>query len=122
MTIPQFQNENVSFLNDVIIRRSFYSSLLCFSIFFLLLLWKWPSLPSQIPLYYSLPRGTEQLGWSWEIILLPIFSFFLFIIHTLLAAKIHKSNLFFSKILMISQAIVVGLFLITFIKIVFLLS
>lgn len=91
-------------------------------IFLIIIIWKWKTLPPEIPLYYSLPRGNSQLGSPLFLLLLPGFSVFVFIINLILSSLFYGEEKLIAKILIITGFTVTILFLLTFIKIVFLIS
>lgn len=91
-------------------------------IFLIIFIWKWKSLPPDLPLFYSLPRGNSQLGSPLLLLLLPGFSLLVFIINLVLSALFYSEENLIAKLLMITGFTVTMLFLITFIKIVFLIS
>lgn len=91
-------------------------------IYCLVIIWKWSYLPSQVPLFYSVPKGEEQLGNKLQLLLLPIFSLVIFFINFILAVIFHSKEKLFSLLLIIISLISSLLLLITFIKIVFLIS
>lgn len=85
-------------------------------------LWKWSSLPPQLPLFYSLPRSTEQLGTPVTLLLLPTLSLLFFIINFLIAAVIYNRKRLAAMLLVITATVVSFLLLVTYIKIVFLVT
>lgn len=88
----------------------------------LILFWKWKSLPLQLPLFYSLPRGYEQLATPWQLLLLPIFSIVFFLINFLLAAYVWEKEKIASYLLAISGLVQAILFFLILIKILYLIS
>lgn len=91
-------------------------------IYLFLGVWKWKNLPPELPLFYSIPRGKEQLGTPFLLLLLPFFSFFFFIGNLLWASLLLEKERLAACILVTIGTITSCLFLITFIKIVFLIS
>ena len=91
-------------------------------IFLAVIVWKWRIFPPELPLYYSLPRGSEQLGSPMEFLLLPLFSTLIFIIHFLLAVLVYNFEKLASQILLISALITSIALLSTFVKIVLLIT
>lgn len=59
-------------LTDKYFQRSLFFSLLFLIMACLLLLLFWTKLPPQIPLFYSLPWGLEQLGSPIELLVFPL--------------------------------------------------
>ncbi|MBI2617458.1 hypothetical protein HYW55_04950 [Candidatus Gottesmanbacteria bacterium] len=116
------QTNTPSLLNDPIIRKSFSATLFFFLLFFLLFIWKWSSFPSELPLYYTRPRGPEQLGSMWELLLLPILSLSIFLIHFFIASRLFKREKLLSQLLMISQTVIIALLFITCAQIIFLIT
>jgi hypothetical protein len=59
---------------------------------FLILIWKWPLLPPQIPLFYSLPRSYEQLGNTILILIFPSIALIFFLINLTIATLIYQKE------------------------------
>jgi hypothetical protein len=59
------------------------------------------SLPPQIPLYYSLPWGEQELAPVSSIFILPALSVIILLLNNILAVFFLKSNQLFSRILVI---------------------
>jgi hypothetical protein len=76
--------------------------------------------PPQIPLYYGLPRGEEQLAPSWAIIIPCAFAIFENIINVLIS-KLFKED-FIRKTLILSGVVVTAFAVITTLKIIFLVG
>lgn len=96
--------------------------LLVMLIYLVVSIWKWRELPPQLPLFYSVPRGTEQLGTPFLLLLLPLFSFLFFAGNLLLASLLYEKERLAAVILVTAGIITACLSLITFIKIVFLIT
>lgn len=91
-------------------------SILFVSIVFLL----WKYLPPQLPLFYSLPRGNEQLGTPQQLLLLPFLSIFLFCINLIFASYSIRDNKLFSLILILIGVVTNIILFIACIKIIML--
>lgn len=72
---------------------------ICLQIVFLFL--KFNDLPQQVPLYYSLPWGEDQLASATSLFLLPTFSIVVFLLNSLLANFFFKTITLFSRLLII---------------------
>lgn len=83
---------------------------------------KWNKLPVEIPLYYSLPRSDDQLVDMHKIIILPAFSFIFFIFDLIIAAILFQKEKIGSIIILLTGVSVSLLFLITYLKIIFLIT
>ena len=59
---------------------------------------RFSSLPPQIPLFYSLPWGEDQLVDNWMILILPVTMNFLFFINYFFYSKYFQGNIFIKKI------------------------
>lgn len=104
-----------SFLQKISLLGHFWQEKSNFTIFrfnFLLivgqvaiLIFKFNSLPPQIPLYFSLPWGDSQLATSTNIIYLPVFSLLITILNGFWAAMLVKTNPLFSKLLVVFSLI-----------------
>jgi hypothetical protein len=66
-----------------------------------LLIIKFNSLPAQVPLYYSLPWGEEQLAAAASLFLLPTFSIVVLLVNNLIATFFLKTTPLFSRLLTI---------------------
>lgn len=109
-------------LKETLVRRTVVIFIAIMSLYLIILLWKWQMLPPQLPLFYSLPKSNEQLATPFQLLLLLLFSFLFFTINLIAAAYLYPKEKLGSILLVIIGAIVVGLLLYAFIKIVFLVS
>lgn len=91
-----------------------------FSIGFLIL--KFNSLPPQVPLYFSLPWGESQLSSASSLFLLPSFSIVISIVNNLLAALLFRSQILFSRLLIIFSLLFSLLSTIALINIIYLVA
>ncbi|HPT66031.1 MAG TPA: hypothetical protein PK257_01830 [Candidatus Woesebacteria bacterium] len=66
-----------------------------------LLIFKFNSLPEQVPLYYSLPWGEDQLASATSLFLLPTFSIVILLLNNLIATFFLKIIPLFSRLLTI---------------------
>lgn len=116
------KNSLVSLLNDKQIKR--FSSLNGFIliIFFIVTGWKWFLLPPQLPLFYSLPRSADQLATPVTVLILPLFAVIFSLINFYLALILYTKERLAAVILTVMATAASFLLLITFIKIVFLVS
>lgn len=76
------------------------------------------SLPPQIPFYYSLPWGEEQLAQNYYILLLPGFALVIFLVNFIITLLISKKDLLLAQIILWSTCFVALLALITLIRII----
>ncbi len=83
---------------------SFSVLLALFSIF----LWAfyYPQLPSQIPLFYSLPWGETQLTSLTQYLLLPVIIFLITLINLLLTWHLHPSQLFIKRMIALATVFI----------------
>jgi len=109
-------------LSDKIILRSFQSFLILSGLFILVLIWKWPVLPAQLPLFYSLPRSEEVLGSPYALLILPFLSLIIFSVHLIFAMRIFEREKLTSRILIVCAVIVEIILLLSLLKIIFLIS
>lgn len=109
-------------LQDKTIKRFIFLNGFFVTAFIVIFVWKWSSLPPQLPLYYSLPRSPEQLGSPLSLFLLPFFSIIFSSINLTLAAILYSKERLASLILTLSAATASLLLFIAFAKIVFLVS
>lgn len=79
-------------------------------------------LPPQIPLFYSLPTGENQLTDTWMIFLIPFILNIFYIINTSIYNKFFLGNDFIKKIFHYLNLFLIISFTFIFIKIIFLVS
>ncbi len=109
-------------LKDRFIKASVKFFLVFMTIFILIIIWKWNKLPPQIPLFYSLPRSNDMLGSKSQILLLPLFSLVLYTLNLLFSLYIYNKEKLAAIFLTLAGSGFTLLLLITFIKIVFMLT
>lgn len=95
---------------------------LLLAIFAAILIWKWNRLPPELPLFYSLPRGEEQLGSMFTLLLLPGLSLIIFLLHMLFGIYLIEKEQLAARILVSFSLLMTLVLLITFLKIVFLIT
>ncbi|OGG02038.1 hypothetical protein A2W14_06395 [Candidatus Gottesmanbacteria bacterium RBG_16_37_8] len=91
-------------------------------LFLAIIIWKWRELPPELPLFYSLPRSNEQLTTPFDFLLLPFFSILIFAFHFILAVFIYKWEKLAAKILLISALTISVALLMTFVRIILLIT
>lgn len=85
------------------------------------LLFTWKKLPPEIPLFYSLPWGEEQLSSPFFLLILPLGSLFFGILNFLLAVFSFERQPISAKILVWATSSLILLEAIALVKIVFLI-
>lgn len=108
--------------SDKQIKRFTFINGLILILFLAVAFWKWSSLPAQIPLFYSLPRSTDQLGTPFKILILPSFSFMFSVVNLYLASLLYDNERLAAIILSAMSAVCSFLLFVTFVKIVFLVA
>jgi len=103
------------------------SSIFRWNLFFIILqisvlVWRFTNLPSQVPLYYSLPWGEIQLASASALFLLPTFSLVILLINNLFYISLATTNTLLSRLLIFASLAVSFFFLVTLVKIVYLIS
>lgn len=86
------------------------------------LFFKFNDLPQQVPLYYSLPWGEEQLTSVTSLFLLPTFSIVVLLVNNLIANFFFNNIPLFSRLLIIFSVIFSLLAAISLIRIILLIS
>lgn len=76
------------------------------------------SLPSRLPLFYSLPWGEGQLATHQQFLVIPSSIILITLLNLILSWQLHSSQTFFKKILTLSSIIVSIILVIAFIKII----
>lgn len=108
--------------SDRIIKRTTWMTLVILVFFIIIYVWRLRDLPPQLPLFYSLPRGNDQLGNPILIALLPIFSVVITLINLIVGAYVYAEEILLARILMILGSFITILLFITFIKIILAVS
>ena len=104
--------------SDIVIRRSLKFFLCIEGIFLIIFGFVWFNLPPQLPLFYSLPRGTEQLANPLSFTLLPFLAFLIMFFNVTLSIIVHEKYIILSKLLIINGAFVSFIIFFTFLKII----
>lgn len=86
------------------------------------LIWRFRSLPPEVPLWYQKPWGQDQLASPYFLLLLPLGALSIFLINGLVSIKLTKDHLVFTQILFLTSLLVSLLSFITLVKILFLVS
>lgn len=95
-----------------------FSNLLMFASYF----WRLSVLPPQVPLFYSMLWGEQQLGDRWMIFIIPVVLDVLIYINGYVHKKYFLENKLISKILEFLNIFLIISFTLIFIKIIFLIS
>lgn len=88
----------------------------------LILFLKASALPSQVPLFYSLPWGEERLTKAFMLVLLPVSSGVIFFLNVLSAAYFYEKEILLSRVLIICASFISFLSFYTLMRIVFLIT
>ena len=86
------------------------------------LIWLFPFLPEQIPLFYSLPWGEAQIADFWYILLLPIFMNLMCVGNSLIAKRYFSSEKVFQNLFRIVNIVIIVGFTGIFLKILLLVT
>jgi hypothetical protein len=86
------------------------------------LVWLFPTLPPEVPLWFSRPWGADQLASPYWLILLPVTSLLWYAVDLVISIYVTAEYLIFSQLLFLSSLIVSILSFITMIKILFLVT
>lgn len=76
------------------------------------------SLPSKLPLFYSLPWGDSQLVNHRQLLIIPAGISLITLFNLIISWQLHPSQLFFKKILLVASLLISLVLTITFIKII----
>ncbi len=87
-----------------------------------LLLFVWTRLPPLVPLYYSRPWGTEQIGTPLQLALVVGASLFLFFVNTTAAAQLYQHDHFLGRLLFWGACFLVLVLMYSIVSIVLLVS
>lgn len=99
-----------------------YILLTCNLLMITTFLWRFSTLPPQIPLFYSKITGEEQLGDTWMIFLLLIFANVFYFLNDYIVKRFFSQNEFVKTILKFLNIFIIAGFSLIFIKIIFLIS
>ncbi len=110
------------FWNDLFIKRSILLFFLLFVLFIAIFILKFRDLPPQLPLFYSLPRGNEQLGNPIFLAILPLSALVIELVNIVISAYVYKKEALLSKILIVMGSFISLILFITFIKIILAIS
>ena len=80
------------------------------------------TIPPQIPLYYSLPAGEDQLVEWWTIFLLPILMNGLYIFNSIIYNRYFHRESFERSLLKYVNMVIIGICTFLFIRVIFLVS
>ena len=80
-------------------------TILSFFVLIFLIIWKWPNIPSMIPLWYSKPWGQDQLAPSWWLLILPFFSISIFFFNLLVCILFTSSQRIFTQLLLMTSLV-----------------
>lgn len=86
----------------------------------LFFIFRFSSLPPQIPLFYSKPWGEDQLADSWLIFILPLTMNVFFFSNLYFCKKYFQENVFVNKIISYLNLFIIITITLIFIKIIFL--
>lgn len=78
------------------------------------------SMPSRLPLFYSLPWGEKELAEHWQFFVLPASLALVTLLNLAIFHHLHQQQTFFKKILVVTTILSTLILTITFIKIIFL--
>ena len=87
-------------------------------IIFALWVLNYPSLPTQLPLFYSLPWGEAQLGSKPQLLLLPSISLLICLVNLTIVWHLHRSLVTLRRTLLLAAAAVSLMMTLTLIGIV----
>ncbi|OGK09856.1 hypothetical protein A2767_01520 [Candidatus Roizmanbacteria bacterium RIFCSPHIGHO2_01_FULL_35_10] len=83
---------------------------------------KFNTLPPQIPLFYSKPVGEDQLTDTWFILILPLFMNLLFFLNKFIFGRFFREDTFVQKIFYYLNLFLLAGFTLIFAKIIFLVT
>lgn len=109
-------------LRDKFIERLVKLFAVDIAIFLAVGIWRFRYLPPQFPLFYSRPRSEAQLSSPFGLFLLPLLSIIVFFLNFIIASYITHDNKVPIYLLITIGLVISFLFLITYLKIVFLIT
>jgi len=106
--------------------KKFKMAIRAFVVFFivslLIIILKWKKLPPEVPLFYSLPWGEEQLADPLQLLILPFSSLVAFTLNFFLASIFLEKEPWLCRILILTSTVFSFLSMLTLIKIIFLIT
>lgn len=99
--------------------RAFYPLIIGNIVIALVFVLKFNNLPPQVPIFYSLPLGEDQLGDVWMIFILPFLMNFIFVFNNLINQRYFKENSLIKEIFFYLNLFIVVSFTFIFVKIIF---
>lgn len=85
-------------------------------------IWRYPTIPPQLPLFYSRPVGEDQIVDYWLIFLLPFLMNMFFVINNFLSKHLFPNNYLITKLIKIINGFLIIGFSLVFFKIILLVS
>jgi len=85
-------------------------------------IWRYPTLPPQLPLFYNRPVGEDQIVDFWLIFLLPFLMNIFFVVNNFLSKRLFLHNEFIMKLIKIINGFIILGFSLVFFKIIILIS
>lgn len=85
-------------------------------------IWRMHTIPPQIPLFYSLPTGEDQLVEWWMIFIIPILMNGLYLLNTFIYNTYFHREDFERSVLRYGNMVIIGVCTYLFIRIIFLVS
>ena len=87
-----------------------------------ILVFKFNTLPPQVPLFYSKTTGEDQLADTWSILILPLFMNLLFFLNNFIYRRYFRDNILVQKILYFLNLFLIVSFTLILIKIIFVVT
>lgn len=103
--------------NDRVIKFTFFASSVLFLANIVFLSINFFNFPPMLPIYFGRPWGSEQLGKTFEIFLIPLFTLVVMALNTASAVFIYKESPMIARILLSAQSLFCLLTLIAIIQI-----
>lgn len=110
------------FRHDPFIRAAIKLVIILFLILFLFLLINLKELPSEVPLFYSLPWGEKRLANFKFLFLLPFLSFVITAFNFMVAKKLYNNERLLSRVISLVACVFVLFCLITLFQIIYIIT
>jgi hypothetical protein len=122
MIKEQLQSQIQALRRDPVFTWSSSISLVALALSLIILVLFWRNLPPEIPFFFSLPWGEEQLTSPLTLIFLIFGTFFLYLTNILLALFFHNATPYYARMLIVGSTICALLTVVTTIRIIFLIT
>ncbi len=110
------------FRNDRVFRLFLRAALILFALCFFILVWRFNRLPPQLPLYYSLPWGEDQLASPIELVIFSSSLILFWGVQVFGAFILYRKYTYLARLLLVGSILITVLGLYSAMRILFLVT